>query len=269
MSITIDDTRASNDNRKNNRRNRRSSQKNSCIATLSAIAQVQKVLYHVNNFNGSYHLRNWSASARKERAPYIGIKLELLHDGSYIAFNVPKLAFIAASPAFADHMAISPDVKLLRFCSSEVDFYAVKAIVIWLRKICSEKVHTDLPIPEDIEEDLQLRRTARRLGMSQYVADIIERYILDLADRVPDVSELVLVCECTKDQGIVDPMSEVLANCVGYLLKYNQVDGMKVGLYAEVLKTKKCQRLLDAICEEKLDRIHRVGWLAVYKKPWK
>ncbi|CAA9959004.1 hypothetical protein PTMSG1_02532 [Pyrenophora teres f. maculata] len=268
MSSTTDDPRASNKNRKNNRRYRSSSQKNSYIATLSPTAQVQKVLADVKNLNGSYHLRNWSASARKELAPYIKIKLELLHNGSYVGFSVSKLAFIAASPVFAEHMAGRPDAELLRFISPEVDLYAAKAIACWLQKICSEKVYTDLPIPEDVEKGLQLRRTARTLGMSQYVADVIECYVLGLCDRVPDVSELTLVCEYTKDQCVVDPMLEALANCIGYLMKYNQVDAKKVGLYAEVLKMKECQRLLDAISEEKLDRIHQCGWLAVYQKPW-
>jgi len=271
MSAFSNDTRISTPQGNNSRRHRhRASRKQeSYIATLSPVTQVQKVLADINNFDGSYHLRNWSAKARKELAPNVTITLELLHNGSYVEVEVPKLAFLVASPVFADHVAGSPEAVLLRFISTEVDLEAVKAIASWLRKICSEKIYTNLPVPLDIKKALQLRRTARTLGMSQYVVDTIEYYILGLCYRIPDVYELVLVSEHTKDLGLVDPMLEALANWVGYLMKYHLVDAKQAGLYAEALTAKKCQRLLDAVCEWKVDMIHSMGWFAVYQKPWK
>jgi len=244
MSASSNDTRVSKPNGNNSRhhRNRLARKQESYIVTLSPVAQVQKVLADINNFDGSYHLRNWSAKARKKLAPNVTITLELLHNGSYIDIEVPKLAFLVASPVFAEHMAGSPEAVLLRFVNTEVDLEAVRSIANWLRKICSEKIYTNLPVPLDIEKALQLRRTARTLGMSQYVVDIIEYYISGLCYRIPDVHELVLVSEHTKDLGVVDPMLEALANWVGYLMKYHLIDAKQAGLYAEALTAKKCKR---------------------------
>ncbi|RMZ69910.1 hypothetical protein GMOD_00008848 [Pyrenophora seminiperda CCB06] len=248
------------------RYSRAKSDNNSHTATAH-VQQVRKVLTDIKE-DRSYHLGAWEPLERKELSPDVTIKLELLHNQSYVSITVPKLAFIAASPVFAEHIAECPNAQNVRLINKAVDLEAVKTIADWLRKICSDEVYTDLPIPRDLEQALQLRRTARTLGMSQYVAAIIENYICALGSRVPDASELVLVSEYTRDYGIVDPMLEALANWVGYLMKYHQVDAKMARLYARELKAEKCQRLLDAVCERKVDMIHELGWLAVYRKPW-
>jgi hypothetical protein len=140
-----------------NRRYKKTKNNAGFVTSLSPKAQFNKVMADIANLNKGYHLKYWSASARKELAIHITVKLEVIHKGKPVDVTVPKLAFPAASPAFQAHMQGHPEDVHVRFVHQDAFKEAIQAIAKWLRKICSEKEYTEIPIPRDLEKALELR----------------------------------------------------------------------------------------------------------------
>lgn len=230
---------------KRNKFRRRQIQKNGgYVNSLSPTAQVSKVLADVVKFPESYHLGNWSASARAELAPHINIQAKTLDPstGILIDIDIPKLAFMAASPVFARHMEENPEATRMRFVHQDIDLEAIRSIAKWLNEICSQEQYENLDVPQDLEQTLKLRLTARALGMFQYVTEIIEGYIRGLSRRIPEPSELETVLAFTRDQPIDDPIMEVLENYTAWLCTYHKLQGGLDTQYARVLAGDKGKR---------------------------
>jgi hypothetical protein len=101
-------------NNGNGNRHYRQKQNAGFVTSLCPKAQVGKVMSDIANLKQGYDLRYWSASARKELAPHITIKLEVLNkEGKPVDVTVLKLAFLATSPAFQRHMEANPKTFML------------------------------------------------------------------------------------------------------------------------------------------------------------
>jgi hypothetical protein len=254
--------------KRNNFRNRNAANTSAYVSSLSPAGQVNKVLTDMAKLNGSYHLRNWSASARKELAPDITIKVEVLDpSGNKVNVIMPKLAFLAASPAFRQHLEANPEDTWVKFRHKNVSLDSIRTIATWLRKICTDKHYTDIPIPNDIEKGLELRLAARVLGMAQYTSQIIEGYIRGLVFRTVEAKELVVVSELTREETVEDPILDALANYIAYLCRYHLVSREKEEQYLAVLAGAKCEKLIDAVKDQKVRAIAQHGWEAVYRRP--
>jgi hypothetical protein len=250
----------------NNSRRHRHKKNAGFVTSLSPEAQINKVMADIANLNKGYNLKYWSASARKELAVHITVKLEVLHKGKPVDVTVPKLAFLAASPAFQVHMQGHPEDVHVRFIHQDVFKEAIEAIAKWLRKICSEKEYTEIPIPQNLEKALELRQTAQTLDMAQYVAHFTERYINGLGARYPGINEIKLVVKLTRDRFETDPMLEALANCLSFLVVYHEVDEDTEMAYANLLADKRFDRLLNAVNGDKVQAIEGHGWEVVYRR---
>lgn len=238
------------------------------VDSLSPAGQINRVLGDLENLNGGYHLRNWSASARRELYPHITIKVEVLDpNGKEVEVSVPKLAFFAASPAFRRHISDYAEAKLIRCNHKDVTLESMRAISKWLRKICTDKEYTDLPIPNNLQKGLELHLTARTLGMAQYTQQVIERYIGGLVCRTVEVNELVTVAELTCKDAVVDPILEALANHVAYLCRYHLVSKEQEDQYVAMLTGEKCGKLVKVMDDKKIRAVAENGWEAVYRRP--
>jgi hypothetical protein len=255
-----------NNHKDNGNRRQRQKQGAGFVTSLSPEAQVNKVMADIANLNQGYHLKYWSASARKELAPHITIKVEVNHKGNKVDVVLPKLAFLAASPVFQRHMQEHPSDVHINLVHADVTKDTLETIAKWLRKICSEKEYSELPCPNDMEKALELRLTARTLGMSQYVVNIMERYIDGLGSRVPQILEIKLVVKFTRDDMIVDPMMEALANRLAFLVTYHRVDEETEIAYAKLLAEERFGRLLNAAKGHKVKEIAERGWEPVYRR---
>jgi hypothetical protein len=249
-------------------RNDANTTSNAYVNSLSPTGQVNKVLRDIANLNEGYRLRNWSASARKELYPHITIKVEVLDpNGDKVNVKVPKLAFLAASSAFRQHLERHPEDDWVKFNHKDVTLDSMRTISKWLRKICTEKEYTDLPIPEDLQKGLELRLAARILGMAQYTSQIIERYIGGLGCRSVEARELIIVADLTREDAVVDPILEALANYVAYLCRYHLVSREQEDQYVAVLAEKKCGKLADLVNDKKVQAVSESGWEAIYRRP--
>jgi hypothetical protein len=143
----------------------------------------------------------------------------------------------------------------------------MRAISKWLRKICTDKEYTDLPIPNNLQKGLELHLTARTLGMAQYTQQVIERYIGGLVCRPVEVNELVTVAELTCKDAVVDPILEALANHVAYLCRYHLVSKEQEDQYVAMLTGEKCGKLVKVMDDKKIRAVAENGWEAVYRRP--
>lgn len=268
MSTISDTTKSGPLMKRNDFRRRNGPNTNSYVKSLSPTGQVNKVLKDMANLNGGYHLRNWSSSARKELCPNITIKVEVLDpDGNKVNVNVPKLAFLAASPVFRQHVEGHPKDDWVKFYHEDVTLESMRAISKWLRKICTDKEYTDLSAPNDLQKGLELRLAARILGMAQYTQQIIEGYICGLVGRPVEAKELVIVAELTREDAVVDPILEALASYVAYLCRYHQVSKDREDQYVAVLAGDKCGKLIDAFNDKRIQAVAENRWEAIYRRP--
>jgi len=268
MSTTSEQSKGSRPTKSNNFRRRNVPNTRAYVNTLSPAGQVNKVLTDMANLNGGNHLRNWSASARKELAPNITIKVEVLDpNGNKVNVNMPKLAFFAASSAFRQHLEANPDDTWVKFCHKDVSLNSMRTIAKWLRTICTDQQYTDIPIPKDVKKGLELRLAAQVLGMTQYTSQIIKGYICGLVYRPVEAEELVLVAELTRKETVEDPIVDALANYVAYLCRYHLVSRDIEDQYLTVLAGGKCAKLLDAVKDHKVRAIAQNGWKAICPRP--
>jgi hypothetical protein len=268
MSTPSENTNISRTMKRNNFRRRNGPNTNAYLNSLSPVGQLNKVLRDIENLNGGYHLRNWSASARKELCPDITIKVEVLDpNGNKANVDVPKLPFYAASPEFRRYVDGHKEAKWIKFRHKDVTLESIQAISMWLRDICTCREYTDLAIPNDLQKGLQLHLAARILGMAQYTQQVIERYISGLACRPVEANELVIVAELTRKDAVVDPILEALANYVGYICRYHLVSKEKEDQYVSALAGEKCRKLVEVINEKKIEAVAENGWEAVYRRP--
>ncbi|KAI4655158.1 uncharacterized protein J4E79_008223 [Alternaria viburni] len=268
MSTTSEQSKGSRPTKSNNLRRRNVPNTRAYVNTLSPAGQVNKVLTDMANLKGGNHLRNWSASARKELAPNITIKVEVLDpNGNKVNVNMPKLAFFAASSAFRQHLEANPDDTWVKFCHKDVSLNSMRTIVKWLRAICTDQQYTDIPIPKDVKKGLELRLAAQVLGMTQYTSQIIKDYICGLIYRPVEAHELVLVAEITRKETVEDPIVDALANYVAYLCRYHLVSRDIEDQYLTVLAGGKCAKLLDAVKDHKVRAIAQNGWKAICPRP--
>jgi hypothetical protein len=219
--------------------------KSGFITTLSPEGQIGKVIADMENLSGSHHLKNWSASARKELAPYITVAIEIQNKGKPVDIVIPKVALIAASPIFRSHMKDNPGDVSVKFHSQKVSLGAMQTIAKWLRKICSERDYTTLPLSGNLFVDMQLRMTARTLGMAQYIQEVEERYIHGLQSRFPEPDEVTIIIENTHWGD--DPVVVALAQRMSFLCKYHKVTWEMEVRYANLLANDKYKRLLGAV----------------------
>ncbi|KAG9190940.1 hypothetical protein G6011_09028 [Alternaria panax] len=268
MPTTSKNTNSSRFTKHNNFHHRNAPNTNIFVNSLSPAGQVNKVLKDMENLNGGYHLRNWSASARKELDPNITIKVEVLDsNGDKVNVNVPKLAFLAASPAFRQHVDGHPEDHWIKFIRKDVTLESMRTISKWLRKICTDKEYTDLPIPNDLRRGLELRVAAHVLGMAQYTQQVVERYVNGLPCRSVQVNELVIVTELMRKDAVVDPILEALANYVAYLCRYHLISKQQEDQYVATLTGEKCAKLVEAINDKRIQAVAEHGWEAVYHRP--
>ncbi|CAG5182740.1 uncharacterized protein ALTATR162_LOCUS10311 [Alternaria atra] len=268
MSTISDTTKSGPSMKRNNFRRRNNPNTNGYVKSLSPTGQVNKVLKDMANLNGGYHLRNWSSSARKELCPNITIKVEVLDpDGNKVNVNVPKLAFLATSPVFRQHVEGHPKDDWVKFYHKDVTLESMRAISKWLTKICTDKEYTDLSAPNDLQKGLELRLAAHILGMAQYTQQIIEGYICGLIGRPVEAKELVIVAELTREDAVVDPILEALASYVAYLCRYHQVSKDREDQYIAVLAGDKCGKLMNVFNDKMIRAAAENGWEAIYRRP--
>ncbi|KAF1842954.1 uncharacterized protein K460DRAFT_289014 [Cucurbitaria berberidis CBS 394.84] len=242
----------SHNDRNRNRRRRDDLRKDTFVAGLSPEGQINKVIAEMNSLEGGYDLRNWSPSARKDLLPTLTITLEVDCAKKPVKVEVPKLALLVASPSFRAHMVQNLEAKKLGFTHKDISLGAVKTIAKWLRDLCNNAEFPIVPVSDDLNVALELRLTAYRLGMHQYVGHIEERYISGVEHRVPSLVEIATVTNNTREEYENDPIVVALANRLSYLCRHHKVSQEVQISYANLLAEEKFDRILRAVQENKV-----------------
>lgn len=227
-------------------------QHRSFVASLSPEGQINKVIADMNNLQGGYDLRNWSASARKELSAFITITIEIDCADKRVKVAVPKLPLLVASPNLREFMVESPAAKYLHIIHADVSLEAVRIIANWLRRACDSPEFPTMGVPTDLGEALKLRLTAWKLGMDRYVEHIEERYVKGIADRVATLNEIRLVVDNTRAKYTNDAVVVALANRLNYLCLYEKVPPGKVRAIERLLAEEKFDRLRAAVQEDQV-----------------
>ncbi|OAL52969.1 hypothetical protein IQ07DRAFT_347332 [Pyrenochaeta sp. DS3sAY3a] len=170
------------------------------------IYRVHHTLLRIHDLSSEDDLRQWSPKQRRSLRLAGHVTLVVATSNSYptdgvMAFTVPKLAIMVASPPIRELIVENPEVREIELADGSFEPRAVGILCYWLTAICDWNAQAvpRLPCPDDMVQTLQLRHAAQLLFMDSYVKSFAVEYFLSVQCRIPSIFEAIAVSIYTLD----------------------------------------------------------------------
>lgn len=177
------------------------------------IYRVHNTLSRIHDLSSKDDLRQWSPKERRSLRLAGLVTLVVATSNNHpaeevMAFTVPKLAIMVASPPIRELIVKDPEVREIELADGSFEPRAVGILCYWLSSICDWNAQAvpRLPCPDDLVQTLQLRHAAQLLSMDYYVKSFAVEYFLGVQCRVPSLIEAISVSIYTlgNDDDVLD-----------------------------------------------------------------
>lgn len=170
------------------------------------IYRVHNTLSRIHDLSEKDDLRQWSPKERRSLRLAGLVALVVTTNDNHptedaMAFSVPKLAIMVASPPIRELIVKDPEVREIELAGGNFEPKAVGILCYWLTSICNWDAQAVpcLPYPDDLVQALQLRHAAQLLYMDYYVQSFAIQYFLGVQCRIPCLIEAIAVSIYTLD----------------------------------------------------------------------